>query len=198
MKKWENFSKEELEQFVKESYSYAELCRKCGYNDRSGNATKSIKNMVEYYNFDISHFKGQNWNKNNFNYERFEYGRAIKSSEAIKAIAFIRGYQCERCKLSNWFEEPITLELHHIDGDNLNNELQNLQILCPNCHSQTENWRGRNISNKEPITEENFVQALQESSNIRQALMKLNLAAKGGNYTRAKNLIQKYQIVHLL
>ena len=43
-----------------------------------------------------------------------------------------------------WFGEPITLQLHHIDGDHFNNELDNLKILCPNCHSQTDNFCGKN------------------------------------------------------
>ena len=66
MKKWENFSKEELEQFVKNSYSYAEICKQCGYSPTGGSSVKSIKEMIEYYHFDISHFTKQSWNKNNF------------------------------------------------------------------------------------------------------------------------------------
>lgn len=197
MKKWEQFSKEELEQFVKNSYSYAQVCEKVGYIGGSG--TRLIKEMIEYYQFDISHFKGQGWNKDNFNYERFRYGNNIKSAAAIEAIVTLRGHQCECCKLTTWLNEPITLELHHKDGDKLNNDLENLQLLCPNCHSLTENWRGRNNGNgKAKVTDEEFVNALKTSPNIRQALLKLGLTAKGGNYTRARELIIKYNIIHLL
>lgn len=197
MKKWEQFSKEELEQFVKNSYSYAQVCEKVGYVGGSG--TRLIKEMIEYYQFDISHFKGQGWNKDNFNYERFRYGNNIKSAEAIEAIVALRGRQCECCKLTTWLNEPITLELHHKDGDKLNNDLDNLQLLCPNCHSLTENWRGRNNGNgKAKVTDEEFVNALKTSPNIHQALLKLGLTAKGGNYIRARELIIKYNIIHLL
>lgn len=197
MKKWEQFSKEELEQFVKNSYSYAQVCEKVGYVGGSG--TRLIKEMIEYYQFDISHFKGQGWNKDNFNYERFRYGNNIKSAAAIEAIVALRGHQCECCKLTTWLNEPITLELHHKDGDKLNNDLDNLQLLCPNCHSLTENWRGRNNGNgKAKVTDEEFVNALKTSPNIRQALLKLGLTAKGGNYIRARELIIKYNIIHLL
>jgi Zn finger protein HypA/HybF involved in hydrogenase expression len=55
---------------------------------------------------------------------------------------------CELCNTSKWLDNPITLEVHHIDGNNKNNELTNLQILCPNCHSQTDNFRAKNIKNK--------------------------------------------------
>lgn len=47
--------------------------------------------------------------------------------------------ECEKCGISEWLGEPITVEIHHIDGDNTNNLLSNLQMLCPNCHSQTPN-----------------------------------------------------------
>ena len=197
MKKWENFSKEELEQFVKDSTSYAQVCEKIGY--KGGSGPKAVKDMIELYQFDISHFKGMGWNKNNFNYERFCYGNNIKPADAIDAIVYLRGHHCERCGLEQWFDEPIPLEVHHKDGDRLNNELDNLQLLCPNCHSLTDNWRGRNISTgKEKIPEEQYVQALRDSPNIRQALLKLGLTAKGQNYVRARELIIKYNITHLL
>ena len=51
---------------------------------------------------------------------------------------------CERCGLAEWLGEPIPLELHHINGDGQDNRLENLEILCPNCHSQTENHGARN------------------------------------------------------
>ena len=55
----------------------------------------------------------------------------------------IKEHKCERCNLSNWLGEPIPIELHHIDGDRFNNNLENLQILCPNCHSKTDNNSGK-------------------------------------------------------
>jgi len=55
----------------------------------------------------------------------------------------IREHKCEICEITEWLGEPTPLELHHIDGDRFNNELSNLQILCPNCHSQTPNHSGR-------------------------------------------------------
>ena len=49
---------------------------------------------------------------------------------------------CEECGLSEWMDNPLVLEMHHIDGNNKNNKKENLKLLCPNCHSQTDNWRG--------------------------------------------------------
>ena len=201
MKKWEKFSEEEIKQFVKESYSIRQLGVKCGYNPNSGSYHATIKDMIKQLGLDISHFKGQGWNKDNFDYSRFSYGNNIKVSRALKALVHLRGHHCECCKKEKWLDKPIPLEIHHKDGDNLNNELNNLILLCPNCHALTDNWRGKNIKSNQrndTISDEEFVQALQKSPNIRQALIKLGLSPKGGNYTRANELIIKYQIKHLL
>jgi hypothetical protein len=52
--------------------------------------------------------------------------------------------RCESCGLQEWRGRPIAFDLHHVNGDGQDNRLENLQILCPNCHSQTDNWGGRN------------------------------------------------------
>ncbi len=57
----------------------------------------------------------------------------------------IKEHRCENCTLSKWLDNPIPLELHHVDGNRDNNEFNNLELLCPNCHSLTDNYRGKNI-----------------------------------------------------
>ena len=53
--------------------------------------------------------------------------------------------KCECCGNDQWNGVPIPLEVHHKDGNKTNNELDNLQILCPNCHALTPTYRGKNI-----------------------------------------------------
>ena len=55
-----------------------------------------------------------------------------------------QGNSCNRCKIIDWNDDILTFELEHIDGDRHNNLRYNLEVLCPNCHSQTKTWRGRN------------------------------------------------------
>jgi Zn finger protein HypA/HybF involved in hydrogenase expression len=77
----------------------------------------------------------------------------VKSSTHIKSNSLKKklieeGYKehkCEECMLIEWNGESIPIELHHIDGDKFNNNFYNLQILCPNCHAQTNNYKGKNI-----------------------------------------------------
>lgn len=52
----------------------------------------------------------------------------------------VKEYKCECCGLTEWNGKPIALELHHKDGNHYNNDLTNLEILCPNCHAQTDNY----------------------------------------------------------
>ena len=193
--KFDNYSKEEIESIVSESKSIAEICRKLD----CVNSRYVVVNRLISLNIDISHLLGQAWNKGNFKYDKFEYGKVVSSAMAAPALIYKRGHKCEKCNLEYWNGEKIPLEVHHLDGDKLNNTEENLILLCPNCHALTDNYRGKNQnSTKQYISDEIFVEALRTSKNIRRALLKLGLTAKGGNYARARELIVKYDIKHLL
>jgi 5-methylcytosine-specific restriction endonuclease McrA len=58
--------------------------------------------------------------------------------------AGLKEERCEECGLVDWRGRPLSLELHHINADGRDNRLENLRLLCPNCHSQTDSWGGRN------------------------------------------------------
>jgi hypothetical protein len=98
---------------------------------------------------------------------------------------------CSKCGIDNWQGFPLTLEVDHIDGDRKNNTRSNLEGLCPNCHSLTDTWRGRNKtgSSKEKVQDEVLLKALLESKNINQGLLKAGLAVTKRSYNRAKKLL---------
>ena len=57
-------------------------------------------------------------------------------------------YECAKCGIDSWRGMPLALDVDHIDGDKENNHLDNLRFLCPNCHSQTETYCGKNKRRK--------------------------------------------------
>lgn len=80
--------------------------------------------------------------------EDSNYNRTKLKDRLIKEG--LKEYKCEICGLTEWLNKPISLQLHHLNGINNDNRLSNLQLLCPNCHSQTENFctKGKGLSLK--------------------------------------------------
>jgi len=77
-------------------------------------------------------------------YESYDdaVNRGCTDKRTIKKFLLIeRGYKCEGCNNVEWRGIPITLELHHIDGNGKNVLRENCELLCPNCHEQTDNYR---------------------------------------------------------
>jgi hypothetical protein len=109
-------------------------------------------------------------------------------------ILYEQDNKCNCCGLSEWLNEPIILELEHKDGNHFNNERSNLEMICPNCHSLTNTWRGRNKTNKrlKISDEELFHSLLKNEWNMRQSLIEVGLAPKGGNYNRCHKLKKEY------
>lgn len=191
-----NYTFNDLKEAVQQSFSISEVCRKLN----CVNIPYRVRRDIEKFNLDTSHFTGKLWSKGKqlAKEKSLQYGVSLSSQRAMYYLLPERGHRCEQCGLSTWLDAPIPLELHHIDGDSLNNCRSNLQLLCPNCHSMTDNFRGRNAGNTPRISDEQFVDVLRTSKNIRQALLTLGLSPRGDNYRRANELIIKYNISNLL
>lgn len=155
MKKYEQFSVEELAQMCKQSQSYRELATKIGYSPDGGSSIRTVKEVIEKYKLDISHFTGQSHTKNIGKYktpiEKYFNNETQITSHKLRVRLIREGYfekKCCCCGLTHWLGEEIPLELHHKDGDKNNNSLENLELRCPNCHYFTETYKTKNWSSR--------------------------------------------------
>lgn len=126
-----------------------ELCLKS-----NGINNKWIKEKIIKLNINISHWLGKGYlkgKKHSWNKLPIEYflvnNRPNTNANALKKRLIkenILEHKCYNCNLIEWLEKPITVHLHHINGIRSDNRLENLILLCPNCHSQTDNFCGKN------------------------------------------------------
>ena len=150
-RKWTD---QEFIEAVKTSLSYAEVLRKLDLKV-AGSNYDLVKKTIKRLNLNTNHMTGAAWNQGN-KYKQIK--TAIKLSEGLvenstwtstyhlKERLFkenLKEKKCECCGRSEWLNKPIALELHHINGIKDDLRLENLQILCPNCHAFTDNYRGK-------------------------------------------------------
>ncbi|MBR1633354.1 MAG: HNH endonuclease [Bacteroidales bacterium] len=146
------YSESDVRFAVKSSKSIAGVLRQLGLRPVGGNY-KTIHHLIEEYKLDTSHFTGQGWNvglrfkpktgllDSDIFRKDSDYRCSWRLRERYKRITGIT--HCENCKLSEWMGQQIPLEIHHLNGNNTDNRIDNLKLLCPNCHALTDNYRGR-------------------------------------------------------
>ena len=151
---FKNITDEELQNLINESTSVCEILKKMGISHKGSNHTK-LSSYLKNSNLDTSPLVGRRNKKQKSKgtklkllSEHLKKGTTANSNYLKKRLFAegIKEYKCEKCNISEWCGMDIVLELHHINGDHTDNRLENLIILCPNCHSQTSNFRGKNSS----------------------------------------------------
>lgn len=147
---------EKIKALVKTSINLSEVLKGLGI-PRQGNNSKTLRSILDENNIDYSHFTGRarEYSKEEIPIEEYLSNRRSISSSKLKEKLIkcgLKENKCENpeCGMIEWLGKPITCQLHHIDGNHMNNSLSNLQILCPNCHSQTDNYCG-NANKKEKV-----------------------------------------------
>jgi 5-methylcytosine-specific restriction endonuclease McrA len=146
--------KEKLQEAVKNSFSFAQVLKKIGLAPKGGNY-RILQRKIKELDLDIKHFTGKghlkgkthSWNKQfpldtilveNSNYQSYKLkNRLLKEGLIVN--------KCSECSLEDiWNGKKINLHLDHVNGNNTDNRLENLRMLCPNCHSQTDTYAGKN------------------------------------------------------
>ena len=153
--KLRKYTPEQLREAVKESLTYAQVLKKLNVVPAGGNYDV-LKKAIAFFDLDTSHFRKQGWAKGHkFGPKRplsayLSNEHPILSSKLRKRLIKeeVFSHQCSCCGLTKWNDQPIPLELDQINGDNKDNSLSNLRLLCPNCHAQTPTYRGKNIKLK--------------------------------------------------
>lgn len=139
---------ERLRELVKECRSFNELFRRLGMTS-SGSSLRRLKEELELYGIDYKFIPEKIGGKRaKIPLDKILKEGILYSSKDLKRRLITSGIKedkCEICGVGNvWNGKPLTLHLDHINGIHTDNRLENLRVLCPNCHSQTETFAGRN------------------------------------------------------
>lgn len=156
-KSWDD---EKLIAVVETSRSYRQVIIALGLIPKGGNYS-TVKRNIRKLGIDISHFLHMGWRKgaktstvkptplSQILIENPSWGGTNHSLKNRLIREGIKERKCEICGIISWLDLPISHHMDHINGNREDYRLENLRILCPNCHSQTETYAGRN-KNKVP------------------------------------------------
>ena len=146
LEKFRNLDIDKLRQVVAKEYTYKHVMEYFGFNStRSNTMYRALRQVMDENNIDYSHF---GYNKlldlSEQLVENSTYNNQTLKERLIKEG--LLEYKCQMCGNTGiWNNNALVLQLDHINGNNRDNRLENLRLLCPNCHSQTDTFSGRNL-----------------------------------------------------
>ncbi|MFA5052706.1 MAG: HNH endonuclease signature motif containing protein [Parcubacteria group bacterium] len=150
-----SWTEENLLAAIQTSYSLRQVIKKLGLKAAGGNYCQ-IKDFISNRGFDISHFRGKGWSaglrgigRPRISLEDILIKDSSFQSFKLKKRLFASGLKPEYCEECGWNKRTkegyLPLELDHINGDHRDNRIENLRVLCPNCHSLKPTHRGRKL-----------------------------------------------------
>lgn len=202
------YTDEELIQQAKICYTYRDLLEKLGVSKKSGGVYQQLRRNIDRLHVDVSHFKGRSWSKgqttlinkkinSKYSIDEVFVDNSNVSREQVKKLiisANLLEYKCQKCgNIGEWLGEMIILDLDHINGHRRDHRIENLRFLCPNCHSQTTTYKTKNVDNFKDITENDIINCIKDSKNVREVLLKLNLK-DGYNYGKIYKIMIKHNL----
>ena len=149
------YTDQQLIDAVRQSKSYRQVLNQLGLKEAGGNYA-TLKRRINELGLDISHMTGQVWNRGTAQALHVQIEEYLNNRRPIQTYKLKRRlmreglfeHKCYSCGLTNWKGLPIPLELEHKNGNPQDNTLDNLTLLCPNCHALTATYRGKNKKSK--------------------------------------------------
>ena len=153
-----HFDEKQFKLTVQASQSMGHLLELLGVIKAGGNYT-TMRQRIQEFNIDVSHWekmkrKRQGWQKGKIGWREIPFSEILVENSTYKGgtnklkqrliRSGILKKKCYECQLTEWRGFPIPLELEHINGNRFDCRIENLTLLCPNCHTFTPTYRGKN------------------------------------------------------
>ena len=151
--KLRKYSEEQLRKAVKNTASMRQALQMLNVAPYGGNYDV-LRKAIRHFRLDTSHFTGQAWNKGKMIPPRRSIENYLNNTLPIQSHKLrnrllregVFVHRCSHCRNTRWLDQPIPLELDHVNGNNKDNRLKNLRLLCPNCHALTPTYRNKKRS----------------------------------------------------
>lgn len=140
----------DLECLARESRSRADLLRQVGIPPRDA-GYRALRQAFAELAIDTRELDGRRGRRRTPLEDLLVKGKRIGDSTRLKERLVEEGvleWRCALCGLETWWRDPAPLQLDHVNGDRSDNRRQNLRMLCPNCHAQTDTYCGRNVGRR--------------------------------------------------
>jgi hypothetical protein len=144
-----SIAEDTLRIYIASSTTWKEILQKCGYNNCG--CSKYLKKRIQELNIDVAHIKTKTSISNDF--VKYKLADILVSNSNYASMVRLKlrlikelkwEEKCSVCNLTKWMDKPIPLEIDHINGIHTDNTITNIRFICPNCHAQTDTYKGKN------------------------------------------------------